>query len=281
MLDLFVVAQTAPVGDSWYQLNAGSGIARGDRARMSVGTEELTAESQEQLGAFRDLLIIWNRRFNLTAIEEPAAIDRRLIGDALRMLPAIDDAIAAHAVENRNRSSKEAGVRLIDIGSGAGFPGMVLKICRPELDVTLLESTGKKVGFLDHVIADLGLKSARAIHARAEDLGRDRAHRERYDIVTARAVSSIPALMELCTPFLRVGGHAIFPKGMEIAEELANGERAAVLVGARIVSHDLLSAKPNESVTRLVIAVKIEPTPDRYPRRAGVPTKDPLGRVGT
>ncbi len=247
---------------------------------MSVGTDGLTAEAQEQLRTFRDLLITWNRRFNLTAIEDPAEIDRRLIGDALRMLPAIDDAIAAHAVENRNHPTKDSDPRLIDIGSGAGFPGMVLKICRPEINVTLVESTGKKVGFLDHVMADLGLKSARAIHARAEDLGRDRAHRERYDIVTARAVSSLPALMELCTPFLRVGGHAIFPKGMNIAEELASGERAALLVGARIVSHDPLPATAEESVTRLVIAVKIEPTPDRYPRRAGVPAKDPLGRVG-
>jgi 16S rRNA (guanine527-N7)-methyltransferase len=242
----------------------------------------LPADAPELFRQYRNLLLSWNNRFNLTAITEPEEVDRRLIGDALRMLPAIDDAIEAWKTGERRRTTEEPGApgpRLIDIGSGAGFPGMVLKIARPELDVTLLESTGKKVGFLDHVIVELGLQHARAIQSRAEDAGRLPHHRERYDIVTARAVAALPVLMELCIPFLRIGGHAIFPKGESIDEELEHGKKAAKLVGARIVACDALPATDGDVVTQLVTAVKIELTPARYPRRPGVPNRDPLGRA--
>lgn len=249
---------------------------------MNTIANALPAEAPKLLGLYRNLLLSWNNRFNLTAITEPDEVDRRLIGDALRMLPAIDDAIEAWKTGERRRTSVESsgpGPRLIDIGSGAGFPGMVLKIARPELDVTLMDSTGKKVGFLDHVIAELGLRHARAIQSRAEDAARLAHHRERYDIVTARAVASLPVLMELCIPFLRVGGHAIFPKGSSIDEELEQGYRAAKSVGARVIADDPLPAGDGDPVTRLIIAVKIESTPERYPRRSGVPNKEPLGRA--
>ncbi len=248
---------------------------------MIPNATELTDDMREQLTLFRNLLVSWNRRFNLTAISDAEGIDRRLIGDALQMLAALDDAIAAaESAARRSKSLRDPGpARLIDIGSGAGFPGIVLKIARPKLVVVLVEATGKKVGFLQHVIQDIGLTGIRAIHARAEELAHDRDHRERYDIVTARAVAALPALLEITIPFLRVGGQALFPKGMEIADELAVGERAAPAVGARIVSSDPLPVNGSDSVTRLVIAVKLELTPDRYPRRAGIPVKDPLGRV--
>jgi 16S rRNA (guanine527-N7)-methyltransferase len=156
---------------------------------------------------------------------------------------------------------------------------LVLKITRPDIDVTLVEATGKKVGFLEHAIRELKLSGTQAIHARSEELAHDRQHRARYDIVTARAVAALPTLLEFCIPFLRIGGHGIFPKGAEIADELAMGERAAPAVGARIVGSELLPTGEGEPVTRMIIAVKIELTPDRFPRRAGVPVKDPLGRV--
>jgi 16S rRNA (guanine527-N7)-methyltransferase len=234
------------------------------------------------LRLYRDLLLRWNQRFNLTAITDPAEIDRRLIGDALRMLPAIDDAIAAWKAASRRRVSAElesSFPRLVDVGSGAGLPGLVLKIARPELDVTLIEATGKKVGFLENAIAELGLTRVKAIHDRAEHLATLSHHRERYHIVTARAVASLPVLLELCVPFLEIGGHAIFPKGADIEDELAAGHRAAKLVGARIVSDELLPTRDGDTVTRLIVAVKIEPTPVRYPRRSGVPAKEPLGRA--
>jgi 16S rRNA (guanine527-N7)-methyltransferase len=201
----------------------------------------------------------------LTAIREPGEVDRRLIGDALRLLPAVD----AYA----------GGGRLVDVGTGAGFPGLALKIARPELDVTLIEATGKKVAFLRHVIETLGLEGVEAVHGRAEELGHDRRYRGRFDLATARAVAVLPALLELCMPLLRVGGRALFPKGAEVGTEFAEGERAAPLVGARIERADLLPGEPDEPVTRLVIAAKIGETPNRFPRRSGIPAKEPLGRA--
>jgi 16S rRNA (guanine527-N7)-methyltransferase len=156
---------------------------------------------------------------------------------------------------------------------------MVLKIARPELSITLLEATGKKVGFIQHVIDELALSEITAMHGRAEEAAHDPAHRARYDLATARAVASLPALIELTMPFLRKGGIGIFPKGAEIADELREGAAAASELGCAIESADALPPADGDLVTRLVIAVKIELTPIRYPRRAGVPVKDPLGRA--
>jgi 16S rRNA (guanine527-N7)-methyltransferase len=243
----------------------------------------LNTVQQEALVRFRELLVAWNRRFNLTAISDAEGIDKRLIGDSLQLLPAIDDAVAAAIAARRHTGGEygEGPIRLIDIGSGAGFPGMVIKIARPDLDVTLMDSTGKKVGFLDHVIRELGLSDIRAVHARAEEVAHSAQYRETFDLVTARAVAALPTLVEICMPFLRIGCHGIFPKGAELDEELAMGERAAKLVGARIVDSGLMPARNDGPVTRLIVAVKIEATPNRYPRRAGVPVKSPLGRAAS
>jgi 16S rRNA (guanine527-N7)-methyltransferase len=220
-----------------------------------------------QLATYRDLLLEWNQRFNLTAVTEPAQVERRLLLDALRMLPAVDEIVA----------TSEAP-RLIDVGSGAGFPGMVLKIARPALDVTMVDATGKKVSFLTTAIEQLGLNGVTAIHARAEDLGQDPAYRERFDLATARAVASLPALLELCMPLVRVGGRALFPKSEGLEKESAQGRRAAPLVGAKVARVSPLPHAETERVTLLVVVDKMEPTPPRYPRRAGIPAREPLGK---
>ncbi len=219
-----------------------------------------------QFDDYRRLLLDWNGRFNLTAVTDPIEVERHLFLDALRMVPTLDALLARDGADPR---------RLVDVGSGAGFPGMVLKIVRPELDVTLIEATGKKVGFLAHVIAELGLAGAVALHGRAEELGHDPQHRTAYDLATARAVASLPALLELCAPLLRVGGYAFFPKGTDLAEELAAGERAAPLVGVRIVAAPIVA----DGTSRLVEVEKVAPTPARFPRRAGLPAHEPLGGI--
>jgi 16S rRNA (guanine527-N7)-methyltransferase len=226
----------------------------------------LTPDQQAQVTTYRDLLLEWNQKFNLTAITDPELVERRLFFDAWRMLPAIDEASGGEPA------------KLIDIGSGAGFPGLALKIARPALDVTLLEATGKKVGFLQHVIDTLGLTGIDAIHGRAEELGHDPNYRERYDLATARAVASLPALIELCTPFLRIGGRALLPKSEDIDQELREGAKAAKVLGVTIVSADSLPEIDGEKVTRLVIVDRMVRTPPRYPRRAGIPAREPLGR---
>jgi 16S rRNA (guanine527-N7)-methyltransferase len=226
----------------------------------------LTPDQQAQVATYRELLLEWNQRFNLTAITDPELVERRLFFDAWRMLPAIDEAIGGEPA------------KLIDVGSGAGFPGLALKIARPALEVTLLEATGKKVGFLRHVIDTLGLTGIEAIHGRAEELGHDPNHRERYDLATARAVASLPALIELCTPFLCIGGRAFFPKSEDIGQEFREGAEAAKELGVTIVGANSLPKIDGEKVTRLVIVDRMVRTPPRYPRRAGIPAREPLGR---
>ena len=225
---------------------------------------------QRQLRDYRDLLFRWNQRFNLTAIREPEGIDSRLIADALRLLPAIDEEL-----ERRG-----GALRLIDLGTGAGLPGLVLKIARPEIAIVLVDATNKKIQFVQHAITELGLTSARTVHGRAEDVGHHLDYRAQFDLVTARGVASLPTLLELTVPLLVLSGGFIFPKGQDLDEELESGKRAAKSLGARIESADLLPGDTSEPVTRLVRGVKIAPTPGRYPRRAGIPNKEPLGRDG-
>jgi len=265
---------------AWPMPDAGASPGHGQAA--GTGSDAIAAPiASPAFATYRRLLLEWNTRFNLTAITDPAEVDRRLIADALRMLPAVDTfcppspPAGMRSPSPPRRLAASPPCRLIDIGAGAGFPGLPLKLARPELDVTLVEATGKKVSFLQQVIRELGLVGVEALHTRAEDLGHNPAFRGQYDLATARAVASLPALLELCVPFLRMGGHALFPKGAEIGEELARAGRAAPLVGARIVSADRLPG----SDTRLVIVEKTGPTPTRYPRRAGIPAREPLGSI--
>jgi 16S rRNA (guanine527-N7)-methyltransferase len=217
---------------------------------------DLPEPIQRQLRDYRDLLFRWNQRFNLTALREPEEIDTRLIADALRLLPAIDAEL----------ESRPAPVQLIDLGTGAGFPGLVIKIARPEIRVVLVDATNKKVQFVQHVIGELGLRAASTVHGRAEDIGHHHDYRAQ--------------LIELTVPLLAEGGVFLFPKGGQIEEELASGQRAAKILKARIESTELLPGDRSEPVTRLVRGVKISTTPGRYPRRAGIPSKEPLGRDG-
>jgi 16S rRNA (guanine527-N7)-methyltransferase len=216
---------------------------------------------------YRDLLLERSAQFNLTAIRDPEAIERRLFLDAIAMIPELDRLTEASC------NGADRALRLIDMGAGAGFPGLALKIVRPQLDVTLVDATAKKVAFVNEVITALELKHVRAVQGRAEELGQDSAYRDRFDIATARAVASLPVLLEYVVPFLTVGGTALLPKGLEIAEELRRGRRAATILGAEIVS---TAALPG-GTTRLVVVRKIGPTAAIYPRRVSIPSRDPLG----
>lgn len=224
----------------------------------------------QQVGAFatyRDLLIEWSGRFNLTAVTDPEQIDRRLFLDALRMVGPLREVARPPA--------SDASIRMVDIGTGAGFPGLALKIALPELDVTLVEATGKKVQFLEAVIAELGLTGIVAMHARAEEIGVLPAYRGAFDLVTARGVSSLAALFEMAAPLLRMDGVGLFPKGMDLDDELAAGRRAARIVGLGVEASDPIA----DSETRLIVVRKTAQTPPQYPRRPGLPAREPLGAV--
>ena len=169
--------------------------------------------------------------------------------------------------------------RLADVGSGGGLPGIPIKIMRPNLATTLVESTGKKARFLEHALDGLSLTGVDIANARVEDLGRTRAHRGAYDVVTCRAVARLSVVAEYCVPLLETGGRAIAMKGRLQAEELAEGNRALDALGAKAAETTRVPMLPEfgEKERNLVILEKVRETPERYPRRAGIASKRPLG----
>lgn len=227
------------------------------------------ALDRAQAGAFmryRDLLIEWNARFNLTALTDDASILWLHFADSLSLAPVIA----------RMQACSAQPLALIDVGTGGGFPGLPLKIALPSLRLTLMDSTAKKVTFCAEVIRALNLTDARAMHGRAEEAAHQPTHRERYDVVTARAVAPMPTLAEYLLPFARVGGACIAMKGSDADAEAAQAGRAIAALGgapARVVEVRL----PGREERRALIVVdKLKPTPKQYPRQAGAPRKAPL-----
>lgn len=240
--------------------------------RLKRGAQQMGVELTEQqirlFERFRDLLLEWNRRFNLTAIDNPEQIEVRHFLDSLSCLTVWKQMGAA--------TSGVGEVRAIDVGTGAGLPGLALKIVWPNLRLTLLEATGKKVQFLDHAIAELGLTDVMTIHGRAEEIAHQPEHRAAYGLAFARAVAALPSLLELTLPFLRVGGWLLAQKGQAGAAEALAAERALAILGGRL--HAIYPVEvPFLAEERLLVAVqKGHPTPDQYPRRPGVPVRKPL-----
>jgi 16S rRNA (guanine527-N7)-methyltransferase len=215
-----------------------------------------------QLGRYLALLIDANARFNLTAVDEPGAAWRRHILDSLTLLPVIHESV--QGVDGQ-------ALRLIDVGSGGGLPGLPLAIVLPDVQVTLLEPTGKKAAFLRETAATLGLTNVTVLSDRAEKVGRDKArHREKYDVVTSRAVGALPMLIELMAPLARPGGLVLAIKGAKADEELALASYAIGLLGTR-------HAGTVETPTgRIIVMEKASRTPNLYPRGDGEPKRAPI-----
>lgn len=232
----------------------------------------LTPAHLRAFQAYYEDLIAWNQRFNLTAVTEYDHVQIRHFLDSLSCLLAVGD----------NKSGRPrpgvppAGTRVIDVGSGAGFPGLPLKILYPHLDLTLLEATGKKTDFLKHIVAHLGLERVTVIHGRAEDLGQDAVHRESYDLVLARAVADLAVLVEYLLPLCRLGGKCIAQKGGSAHEELTAAQYGISLLGGEV--HYVVPVElPGLAETRhLVVINKMARSPQKYPRRPGMPSKRPL-----
>src|SRR5216684_7045764 len=214
---------------------------------------ELTEQQLEQFLRYRQELLDWNRRINLTAITDPGEVLIKHFLDSLSLL-LVYDRPAAH---------------LLDIGAGAGFPGLPLKIVRPQWHVVLLEATGKKVGFLQHVIETLQLEDVMAVHGRAEELAHKTEYRDSFDMVTARAVASLSTLLEYAAPFCRVGGQIIFPKKGDLTTELAQGKRAALQVGARFKADVPVTLPGLEDGRRLLVWEQIRECAAEFPRSGG------------
>lgn len=219
-----------------------------------------------QLAFYRDLMLSWNTRFNLTALRTAEDIDFRLILESIRLAACIRDRIGRPL----------AGLKIIDIGSGAGIPGIPISVVLPGVDVTMVEATGKKARFIEDVIARLDLQRAQVEHGRAEELARDSSNREVFDCAVARAVGPLATLLELSMPFLEVGGKAFFPKGALEEPEVSQAKAAAVELGARVCEIIAIPEIADCPFTQVVVADKIAPVPARYPRRAGIPAREPL-----
>ncbi len=229
------------------------------------GLQRLGLElSQQQLGQFlryREELLDWNTRMNLTAISDPDEVLLKHFLDSLSLLMVYDVPDA----------------RLLDIGAGAGFPGIPLKIVRPQWQIMLLEATGKKVSFMQHIIEVLEIKDVEAVHGRAEELAHKAEYRASFDVVTARAVASLPTLLEYAAPFCRVGGQIILPKKGDLAEELAQGKRAAQQLGARFKADVPISMPGLEDGRRLLVWEQVRKCPGQFSRSGSVMAKKPLG----
>lgn len=224
---------------------------------------DLTPAQLQAFSAYFDLLASQRRRAGLTSLTRREDVERRHFGESLALLRALEDA---------NAMASPA----IDIGSGAGFPGVPMKIVRPDLRLTLLEATGKKASFLELLVRELRLEGVDVINARAEELARDPAHREAYRLALARAVAPLRVLVELALPFLEVGGHLAAPKGSGAAREASEAAAALDACGGAIALIRPLDPIGGGPAPTLVLVRKIAPTPDRFPRRPGVPAKRPI-----
>jgi 16S rRNA (guanine527-N7)-methyltransferase len=231
-----------------------------ESARSQLGLQL----SRRQLEAFRwyaSELLVWNERHNLTAITEPQDIETKHFLDSLTCLLAI---------------KPRTGDRVVDVGTGAGFPGLPLRIVSPHIQLTLIEATGKKADFCRHVVRELALDGVQVIHARVEDVGHQVEHREAYDWAVARAVAQLPVLVEYMLPLLRVGGKAIALKGETGPAEAQAAEAALRLLGGHVDSLIPIELPRVPESRCLVVVSKRAATPAAYPRRAGKPAKDPL-----
>ena len=220
---------------------------------------ELTEKQIEQFLTYYEMLIEKNKVMNLTAITEYDEVIEKHFLDSISLCQVYD-------------LSKP--VTILDMGTGAGFPGLPLKIAFPEIEITLADSLNKRIKFLDEVIEELGLEKVTTIHGRAEELARNKEHREKYDLVVSRAVANLSTLGEYCIPFVKIGGNFISYKSGEIDEELNSATKAIKILGGQI--KDVYKFDLSEQKRSFVTIEKMKTTPKTYPRKAGTPSKMPL-----
>lgn len=220
---------------------------------------KLNEEQIQKFYTYMNLLIEWNEKINLTAITKPEEIILKHFVDCLTISKYI-----------------ETNSKLIDVGTGAGFPGIPLKIYRSDLKVTLVDSLNKRLNFLNEVINSLKLKNIETIHARAEELGRNKGYREKFDIATSRAVANLSTLSEYLLPFIKVGGKCICMKGADIDGELDNAKKAIEVLGGKVVGKEVFNLPQSDLGRSIIVIEKTKNTPGKFPRKPGTPAKEPI-----
>lgn len=229
--------------------------------KLGMLSVEVNKEKIDQFNQFYDILIEWNKVMNLTAITDYKDVVEKHFLDSLSI----------------ERILNLDGIKTVmDVGTGAGFPGIPLKIIYPELKVTLLDSLNKRVKFLNEVIRQLELKNIDAIHGRAEDIGKNENYREKYDLCVSRAVANLATLSEYCMPFVKVGGVFVSYKSGDIDEEVLKSKKAVSLFGGKI-EEVVKFQLPGTDINRAFVKIKkIKELPRKYPRKSGIPSKEPL-----
>ncbi len=222
----------------------------------------LTDSQASAFERYSQELIAWNQRVNLTGIVDPREIVTKHFLDSLSVYQAL--------------AQRPLPFSLIDVGSGAGFPGLPLKIVLPDMELTLLESVARKTAFLEHLVTSLNLQGVTILTARAEEAGRQPEHRERYDVAAARAVAALRVTSEYTLPFVKVGGLVILQKGQYPTAEIAEISNALGILGGKLVQVLPVTVPNLEAARHLVVLQKRKPTPQQYPRRPGLPAKKPI-----
>ena len=231
-------------------------------SRLRMNEIPFAEDLPEKLEIYLRLLLEWNTKMDLTAVEEEEDLLDKHFVDSLTVL---------------RTDLVKPGASLVDVGTGAGFPGMVLAMARPDLHVVLMDAQRKRLKFLEAVAAEAGTGNAEILHARAEDAARDRKHREQYDIAAARAVAPLNVLAEYLLPFVKAGGYALCWKGPALQQELEAGRRAAHLLGGRLEMPVSCAVAGRDWEHTILPVRKTERTAAAYPRKAGTPKAKPLG----
>jgi 16S rRNA (guanine527-N7)-methyltransferase len=222
------------------------------------------ADHQGEYETYFRLLVDWNERINLTSITDRDEV----------FVKHFEDSLLVTCVEEWGALKK--GSRVVDVGTGAGFPGLPLAIAQPAVDFVLCDALGKRVQFLEAVKTELGLKNVKVIHGRAEDLARQASFRNQFDAVVSRAVARLNVLAEITMPFARVQGHVFAYKGPSVSEELEDGKRAVEQLGGRVKRIDRMSLPHGQGDRALVVLEQTQITPKTFPRKSGTPQRKPL-----
>ena len=227
-----------------------------EKMKIPLGNAQL-----EQFMKYLSLLLEWNEKMNLTAITEEREVVLKHFADCLSLVPAV---------------AWKSGTKVIDVGTGAGFPGIPVKIACPDIKLTLLDSLQKRVGFLQETVHQLELQDVECIHSRAEDGGQNPAYREQYDLCVSRAVANLAVLVEYCLPFVKVGGMLAALKGPDAEAEAEQAAGALEKLGGRLVGIKDVSIPYTDLSHKIVLIEKVASTPKQYPRKAGKISKKPL-----
>uniref|UniRef100_A0A7N0VKB6 Ribosomal RNA small subunit methyltransferase G n=1 Tax=Kalanchoe fedtschenkoi TaxID=63787 RepID=A0A7N0VKB6_KALFE len=250
-----------------FNLYCSAGLASG--AKLSH-YESLSARQKDQISLYVDSLLEWNQKMNLTAVREVEDVMERHVEDSLAIIPPIQDSYSSYC----NGSCDKLNV--VDVGTGAGLPGIILAIACPDWNVTLMESMNKRCIFLEHAVEVTGISNAKVVRGRAENLGQNQEYREFYDVAVARAVAEMRILVEYCLPLVRLGGLFVAAKGHDPKEEITNAERALQIMGASVVKLYSVDSHSPHGQRTAIVCLKGHSTPNKYPRDPGTPAKLPL-----